>query len=79
MELSYRYLLTPLYYLLPKPGELYKTFDYLAADPQEVKEDKDTAGTATAAERPLLPVTSGLGFIAGMLLVTCVYFERQEY
>ena len=79
MELSYRYVVTPLYYLLPKPGELYKTFDYLASDPKEAKEDKDTAGIATAAERPMLPVTSGLGFIACMLLLTCVYFERQEY
>jgi ABC-type transport system involved in multi-copper enzyme maturation permease subunit len=74
---SYRYAIVPLYYLLPKPGELYKTFDYLVE--KKKSDDKTEASVAKSNANPFAPVYSGLAFIAFMLTCCCVYFERQEF
>jgi hypothetical protein len=79
MSVSYRYVISPLYFVLPKPGELYKTFDYLVATSDDATVDADEANVAKSSASPLIPVWSGLAFIACMLLATCLYFERQEY
>jgi hypothetical protein len=76
--ISYRYAIIPLYYVLPKPGELYKTFEYLVAK-REKADSKSEASIAKSNANPLTPVYSGLAFIAFMLTCCCVYFERQEF
>ncbi|HTN77249.1 MAG TPA: ABC transporter permease [Pirellulaceae bacterium] len=80
-EIAYRYGLVPLYTIFPKPGEMYKTFEYLLSG-QTTASGPGPRDDASLAQRPLhpwAPVWSGLAFIGVVLLVTCVYFERQEY
>jgi hypothetical protein len=73
-----RWFLNPLYAVLPRPGELYKTFDYLVSSTEEADEEEESR-IAKSSVSPLAPVWSSLTFIVIALAATCVYFERQEY
>lgn len=80
MEFAYHYAIVPLYTILPKPGEMYKTFEYILSG--QATSASDSGEDASSVQRPLrpwAPVWSGLLFIGVVLLLTCVYFERQEY
>ncbi len=74
-----RYVISPLYFVFPKPGELYKTFDHLVMSEGDTDASVDEASTARSRSSPLTPVWSGLAFIVVMLGLTCLYFQRQEY
>jgi hypothetical protein len=79
-ERIYRWGVVPLYTILPKPGEMYKTFEYLVSGKSTSASDAQAdVAQAQAKLRPWAPVWSGLLFIAVVLGVTCLYFERQEY
>jgi hypothetical protein len=80
---TYYYVVRPLYTVLPKPGELGKTMQYLVTG-QETADtgDREARDEVTALQtrlNPWAPVWSGLAFMAVVLTATCVYFERQEY
>ncbi len=80
IESVYRYVLSPLYTVFPKPGELDKTVQYLLSG----KETKatDRSGDLTAAQQelhPWRPVWSSLAFMAVMLTLACIYLERQDF
>jgi hypothetical protein len=84
--MAYLYLLKPVYTVCPKPGELYRTVTYLLT---EQKDDAEKALENPEAERheyepeaisnPWRPVYSSLAFMVVMLLIGCVYMERQEF
>lgn len=69
MERVYRYGIYPLYYIFPKPRELDRTIDYTLADEDDAKK----------IENPLQPVYSSAAFIIGVLVICCIFVERQEF
>ena len=80
IETIYRYILSPLYTVFPKPGELDKTVQYLLSG-KETK-STDRGGDLTAAQQelhPWRPVWSSLAFMAVMLTLGCIYLERQDF
>lgn len=84
LENLFRYAVRPLYRMWPKPGEFYKTVAWLstfdatdAAD--EVNSQNIDLRTQPRHENPWSPLTSGLAFMAVMLVLSCVYFSRKDY
>ena len=83
----YLYLLKPVYTICPKPGELHRTVTYLLTE--QKKNDDSKALENPESERheyepkseasPWRPVYSSLAFMCVMLLLGCVYMERQEF
>jgi hypothetical protein len=79
---AYRYVIDPLYTLLPKPGELGNTVSYLLsgtaveASAAEGRQDLDAARTAYD---PWMPVWSSGLFVIFVLALGCLYLERQEF
>jgi hypothetical protein len=80
VEAIYRYGLSPLYTVFPKPGELDKTVQYVLSGKETA--DGGSAGDLTVAQKglhPWRPVWSSLAFMAVVLVLGCVYLERQDY
>ncbi|MCI0358215.1 MAG: ABC transporter permease subunit [Planctomycetaceae bacterium] len=79
-ERAYYYVIRPLYLFLPKPGEFYKTVQYLLTD-QETEESSEGGELAGAQKklRPWTPVWSSLAFMIGVLGLGCLYIQRQEF
>ena len=79
MDASYRYAIWPIYYICPKPGEFYKTVQYLLTDRATVAVDERDL-TATQQElSPWRPVASSLAFMLVMLALGCAYIHYQEF
>ncbi|WP_254510653.1 ABC transporter permease [Anatilimnocola floriformis] len=83
----YLYVLKPVYTVCPKPGELYRTVTYLLTE-QKKPEDNKALETPDSERHeyepepkisPWRPVYSSLAFMCVMLLIGCVYMERQEF
>jgi ABC-type transport system involved in multi-copper enzyme maturation permease subunit len=80
-ELAYYYVISPLHTVFPKPRQLNNTVQYVLTgkrttdlgffqgDLAQQREDLD----------PWQPIKSGLGFVAVLLLLGCLYIERQEF
>ena len=75
------YGLVPIYTAFPKPGRLDLVTNYFITG-------KETSGTtmslgdlsmAQADLNPWQPIWSSLAFTAIILLISCIYIERQEY
>lgn len=78
-ELGYRYVISPIYTVFPKPGEFYKVTSYLSdARNTKANPDVDLIGDP-AIEHPLLPLWSGLGFMVLMLTLSCAVFHFKDY
>ena len=78
-ETTYRYLLSPLYTVFPKPGEFHKVTNYLSST-------RDTANNPAAdlifeptEPHPLSPLWSGLGFMVFMLGLSCWIFGLKDF
>ena len=78
-EQGYRYLVSPLYTVFPKPGEFHKVTSYLSST-------RDTANNPAAdlifepiERHPLSPLWSGLGFMVLMLGLSCWIFSRKDF
>jgi hypothetical protein len=83
LEIVYRYVVTPIYTVFPKPSELYKTSQYLITGKEtsavEEEDDEDDLSQRQVKLNPWRPVWSSLAFVVLMLIVSFVYFERQEF
>src|SRR5205823_4363313 len=77
-ERVYYYGIHPAHALLPKPGEFYKTVQYLLVG-QKTSGDDDNLAAAQTKLEPWSPILSGLAFQALMLLLGCVYIHWQEF
>jgi ABC-type transport system involved in multi-copper enzyme maturation permease subunit len=87
----YVYGVEPIYWLSPKPGEFYRVVtvmaelarpDEIEANPQQpdaVPRDVERRSAVQNARSPWLPIWNGLAFIAIMLALSVVYFERQDF
>jgi hypothetical protein len=78
-ERVYYYGIQPAHRVLPKPGEFYKTVQYLLVGRQTSGSDDNNLATAQAKLDPWSPIYSGLAFQAVMLLLGCLYIQRQEF
>lgn len=88
MTVAYLYAVQPIYTVCPKPGELYRTVQYVLLDPPKAAEENEDAelpgggendGQPPPIQNPWQPVYSSLAFMAVMLAIGCVYMERQEF
>lgn len=84
--IAYHYLVNPIYFLCPKPGEFYRTITYLLVEnntPQPAEGGERTEEPAGPADQvisnPWQPVYSSAAFMAVMLLCGCFYMEWQEF
>jgi ABC-type transport system involved in multi-copper enzyme maturation permease subunit len=78
-ERLYYYLIHPAHALLPKPGEFYKTVQYLLAGQKTAGIDDNNLATAQTKLDPWSPILSGLAFQVLMLLLGCAYLHWQEF
>ena len=80
-QIVYYYVISPIYYVLPKPGELDNTVQYLLTG----KETSDLGifrGDLSQARdnlHPWRPVWTSAIFVVVMLLLSCVYIERHQF
>jgi len=85
----YRWVLTPLYTILPRPGELGWTMRYVMTgektatwDTEEqpgIGRSADISSHKHAQRDPWAPVISCGVFVAVMLALGCWYIERREF
>jgi hypothetical protein len=80
-ELGYYYVVHPLHTIFPKPRMLNKTVQYVLTGKRTTDAGLFQGDLTQQREdlHPWRPVQSGLAFIGVLLLVACVYFERQEF
>ena len=75
----YRYLVKPFYTVCPKPSEFYKVVTYLS-DTSDNRNNVDVDMTHTPQRPdPFLPLWSGLGFMAVMLLLAVTIFQFKDF
>jgi len=79
MEKIYRMVVRPLYRIWPKPGEFYKVVTYLSSSGSSATNRAVDLRQQPKYQNPFAPLTSGLAFMAVMLLISCVYFSRKDY
>lgn len=80
-EMAYYYGVGPLYTIFPKPRQLHKTVQYLVTGKRTTDVGLFQGDLTQHREdlQPWQPVRSGLAFVGVILLVACVYMERQEF
>jgi hypothetical protein len=80
-ERVYRLVIRPLYTVFPKPGELDRTIRYLLSGEEiEAADQQREDPTAVRRQlRPWAPVWSSLAFAAVVLVLGCLYVQRQEF
>lgn len=79
-QLSYRYVMLPVYTLFPKPGEFYKTVEHVLkkAEKKDAQPRPKRVGEADEPS-PWAPVWSSAAFMAVMLALGCLYMQWQEF
>jgi hypothetical protein len=78
-ERGYYYGAKPLYLVLPKPGEFYKTVQYLLTKQETSAKETGELTAAQTKLNPWSPVWSSALFTAVMLGLGCIYMSRQEF
>jgi hypothetical protein len=79
LDRVYRYGIFPLYYVCPKPGEFYKTVQYLLTDQTTLRRGNRNLTETQQELNPWRPVGSSLAFMLVMLGIGCVYMHFQEF
>ena len=78
-EMAYRYLVSPLYTIFPKPGEFYKVTGHLSSTKNAANNPAVDLIFQPVQTNPLLPLWSGLGFMVFMLALSCWIFNRKDF
>lgn len=84
VEQVYYYGVMPVYTVLPKPGELYRTLLYFLTGKKTEPAGESNNRPSSEPEfkerlNPWQPVWSGAIFLVVMLGIGCVYMERMEF
>lgn len=82
-EISYRYLIQPLYFLLPKPGELNQVVNHLLTQSDSELEsdqsDRDPFSDSSENVDLWAPFWSNLAFLVTILGYACWHVSRRDY
>jgi ABC-type transport system involved in multi-copper enzyme maturation permease subunit len=78
-KFAYRYVLSPLYKVFPKPGELYKIATHLSSTSDTRYNREVDLTRAVESKDPWSPLWSGLGFMVAVLAIACITFSRKDY
>jgi ABC-type transport system involved in multi-copper enzyme maturation permease subunit len=83
VEIAYRYVLDPLYTLLPKPGELNNLVNYLLTGEDEVIISDQSGAASLQQERIAVdlwtPFWSNAAFLVVMLSYACWRITRRDF
>jgi ABC-2 family transporter protein len=85
LQVLYRYVVTPLYTIFPKPGEMNDVVTYLVVgDPIDLfVQNRTPREEQNPEEKPPVdiwpPIISNVIFLAVVLTITCVYIERRDF
>ncbi|MEM7453143.1 MAG: ABC transporter permease [Planctomycetota bacterium] len=78
-QTAHRVAIDPVYQVFPKPGELYKVVTHLSST-QDTRNNREVDLAGRKPEpNPWSPLWSGLGFMAVMLLLGCIYFHFKDF
>jgi hypothetical protein len=75
----YRWIIRPLYRAFPKPGEFDKVIARLASSGDTGHNPAIDLTVGLPPDDPWIPLTSGLGFMAVMLGISCLVFQRTDF
>jgi hypothetical protein len=77
----YYYVVSPIYMLFPKPGELDNTVQYLITKKEttDLGIFREDLSQARDNLHPWRPVWSSAFFVAVMLGLACLYIERHQF
>ena len=78
-EMAYRYGVSPLYTVFPKPGEFYKVTNYLSSTRNTINNPALDLILEPTEPNPLSPLWSGLGFMVVMLGLSCWIFHFKDF
>ena len=80
-ETAYRYVLTPIYTVLPKPRKLSQTVQYLLTGEETTDLGLEPQNLRALRARidPWKPVWESAIFMVVVLGAACLYIERQEF
>ncbi|MEZ6143874.1 MAG: ABC transporter permease subunit [Planctomycetaceae bacterium] len=82
-ELTYRYLINPVYTILPKPAELNRIVNYLLTENESVIDPNESAPRDVSQQKkhPDLwtPLWSNLAFLVVILGYACWHVSRRDY
>lgn len=81
MEGVYRYIIDPLYKVLPKPGDLNELVIYILTDETSLPIGRPTRDLRAARDTIDVPgiLWSNLAFLAIVLGIGCVYVTRRDF
>ena len=81
MRRVYHYVINPLYTVFPRPGELDSSIGYLMTEQDTVAlgPNTDDLSSAQLQVDPWSPVWSSLAFVVVMLVLACLYIQRQDF
>jgi hypothetical protein len=81
LEWIYYYAVVPIYTIFPKPGELDNTVQYVLRGEETTDLGIQTEDVRAKRARlnPWGPVASSLAFMVVVLVVSCIYIERQDF
>jgi len=85
LEILYRYVVTPLYTIFPKPSQLDDVVTYLVVgDPIDLFDQNRAAREELNLDkRPPIdiwrPIWTNFAFLAVMLTITCIYIARRDF
>ena len=79
-ENTFRFGLSPLYKIFPKPGEFYKVVSHLSsAGDTTTNLNVDLRQNPLENANPWQPLWSGLGFMSVMLFIAGAYFHFKDF
>lgn len=73
------YIIRPMYWICPKPGEFYELVTYLSLVDKSDENQEIDWSTRPAEKNPWAPLYNGLIFMAFMLFISCLWFQRTDY
>ena len=79
LQTSFERVIRPLYWLCPKPGEFYPLVAHLSRERTDEDEKEVDWSVTPQKKNPWSPVINGLVFMAFMLFISCIWFQRSDY
>ena len=80
MDKLFRYAITPLYNIFPKPGKLKETSVYLLTEQDSMVSGEDNRLEGARVQlKPWTPVYHSAIFTLVMLGLACIYIHWQEF